>query len=404
MANFKYVAKDDKGNSLNGALEAASRQEAMGLLHKQNLLIISLNEAKPAPQAGFGGMFKRPVKMDDMVVFSQQLATMVDAGIPLVASLDILGQQLENPTFRKIVLDIRDRVEAGSSLSEAMGKHRDVFSELFVNMVKAGEASGMLDDILERLADYLDKTNSLQRKIRAALVYPAVVTAIALAVTLFLLIRIIPVFKEIYAGFGAELPKPTQALITVSDFLGQNFFLSAILGAVILFALKRYLRTESGALAFDRLLLRFPVFGILFKKVAVSKFARTLSTLIKSGVPILSALGIVSKTSGNKVVERAIESVRVNVREGENIAEPLAKSKIFPPMVVRMVSVGERSGELEKMLTKIADFYEAQVDVAVSGLTSLIEPFIIVFLGLVIGTIVVCMFLPIFRITAMVGG
>jgi type IV pilus assembly protein PilC len=404
MSSYKYVAKDAKGNSLSGTLEAANRQEALKLLHGQDLLIISLDEAKAQP-AGTRDFFKKPVKLDDLVVFSQQLATMVDAGITLVSSLDILGQQIENSTFKKIVLDIRNKVEAGSSLSDAMGKHyEDVFSELFVNMVRAGEASGMLDDILNRLAEYLYKMNALQRKIKSALVYPAVVTAIALCVTLFLLIRVIPVFKEIYAGFGTELPRPTQALIFVSDYLGQNFVLGTILVIFIAFAIKRYLRTEGGRLRFDRLLLGLPVFGILVKKVAVSKFSRTLATLVKSGVPILSALEIVGKTSGNRVVEKAVESVRVSVREGEDIAQPLAKAKIFPPMVVRMVSVGEKSGELEKMLTKIADFYEDQVDVAVNGLTSLMEPFIIVFLGLVIGTIVVCMFLPIFKITAMLGG
>jgi type IV pilus assembly protein PilC len=270
-------------------------------------------------------------------------------------------------------------------------------------MVKAGESSGMLDEILERLAEYLEKTNSLHKKVKSALVYPAVVSLMAIGITFLLLWKVVPVFKEIFEGFGAELPLPTQILLNMSAFL--QVYSPAIFIAIIVlfFMMKRYLRTEKGKLALDSFLLKMPIFGILFRKVAISKFTRTLSTLIKSGVPILASLEIVGKTSGNMVVEKAIDEVRVNVREGESIAQPLAKSKIFPPMVTRMVLVGEQSGQLEKMLTKIADFYDEQVDSAVSGLTSLIEPLIIAFLGIVIGSIVICMFLPIFKITSVMG-
>ena len=329
---------------------------------------------------------------------------MVDAGIPLVGALDILGEQIENKTFAAVIIEIRNDVETGSSFSEGLAKHKEVFSQLFINMVKAGESSGMLDEILDRLALYLEKTNSLQRKIKSALVYPAVVSSMALAITLVLLLKVIPVFKGIFAGFGAQLPRPTMILIMISDILQKYFLICAGIIIAIGFAVARYVRTEKGKLQFDTLLLHLPVFGILFTKVAVSKFTRTLSTLIRSGVPILSALEIVGKTSGNALVEHAIDNVRANVREGESVAEPLARSKIFPPMVTRMVAVGEQTGELEKMLSKIADFYDEQVDATVTALTSMMEPFIIAFLGIVIGSIVICMFLPIFKITSIVSG
>jgi len=329
---------------------------------------------------------------------------MVDAGIPLVGALDILGNQIENKVFGEIISKMRNDVETGSSLSDAISKHKKVFSPLFVNMVKAGESSGMLDEILDRLALYLEKTSSLQRKISSALIYPAVVSVMAAGITLLLLLKVIPIFKDIFSGFGAELPKPTAILISISDALQKYFPAAVVIIVVAVILISRYLKTEKGRLQYDSLLLKLPIFGVLLTKVAISKFTRTLSTLIKSGVPILNSLEIVGKTSGNKAVELAVETVRANVREGESIAEPLARSKIFPSMVVRMVSVGEQSGELEKMLSKIADFYDEQVDTAVSGLTSLIEPLIIAFLGIVIGTVVICMFLPIFKLTQIASG
>ncbi len=403
MPNYKYAAKDMKGRALSGTLEAANRQEAMNILARQDILIISLIEAKAKVKEAAAGISQKKVKLDDLVVFARQLATMVEAGITLVSALDILSQQTETREFRSIILDVRDRVEAGSSLSDAVAKYSSVFSGLFVNMIKAGEASGSLDVILDRVAEYMEKTNGLQKKMRSALMYPLAVASIALIVTLFLLWRVIPVFKEIYSGFGAELPRPTQILIIISDSLGKYLFLGIGVIAMAVIAANSYIRTERGRLFVDKALLNLPVFGILFKKVAVGKFTRTLSTLLKSGVPILTALEIVSKTSGNKAVEEALEKVRSNVREGENISEPLAKSRIFPVMVTRMVSVGEKSGELEKMLSKVADFYDGEVEAAVAGLTSLIEPLIIVFLGLVLGTIVICMFLPIFKLTSIIG-
>lgn len=404
MANFKYVVKDSSGKTLSGVIEAASKDGAIQSLRAKGMIIISLVEQKRSvfSTAGLKGMRKK-VKIDDLVVFSRQLATMVDSGIPLVNALDILAEQMENLAFKKVISKIRDDVEAGASLSEALGKHTTIFSTLFINMVKAGESSGMLDEILDRVATYLEKTASLQKKIKSALIYPVAVTLMALAITVFLLIKVVPVFKDIYGGFGAKLPGPTQVMINISDFMRHYFYIAIAIIVIVGFLINRYSKTEKGKVNFDTLKLRLPVFGMLLKKIAVGKFTRTLSTLIRSGVPILSSLEIVSRTTGNRVVEMAVDKVRENVKEGEPIAGPLSKSGVFPPMVVRMIAVGEQTGELEKMLSKIADFYDEQVDAAVSGLTSLIEPLIIAFLGIVIGGLVICMFLPILKITTMVG-
>ncbi|MDP3729898.1 MAG: type II secretion system F family protein [Candidatus Omnitrophota bacterium] len=404
MPNFKYAAKDNSGKTVNGVLEAADYAAAIDMLRKKNLVIVSVKESASKSEIFSMSFGKKRIKADDLVVFSRQLATMVDAGIPLVGALDILGDQIENKVFGDVITKLRNDVEAGSSLSDAISKHKKIFSTLFVNMVKAGESSGMLDEILDRLALYLEKTSGLQKKIRSALIYPAVVSAMAAGITLLLLLKVIPVFKNIFSGFGAEMPKPTMVLISISDALQKYFPAIVLITAVVVFVIARYVNTDKGRLKYDSLLLKMPIFGTLFTKVAISKFTRTLSTLIKSGVPILNSLEIVGKTAGNRAVEVAVETVRNNVREGESISEPLARSKIFPSMVVRMVSVGEQSGELEKMLSKIADFYDEQVDAAVSGLTSLIEPLIIAFLGIVIGTIVICMFLPIFKLTSVMGG
>ena len=392
------------GRTVSGTLEASDRNGLVDKLREKELIIVSMTEVGEAPRRS-GGMAlfsQRSIKLDDIVIFSRQLATMVDAGIPLVSALDILGEQSDNKTFSDVVLTVRDDIETGSSLSDSLARHPRIYSSLFVNMVKAGESSGMLDEILDRLATYLEKSSNLQKKVRAALIYPAVITVMAVVITAVLLLKVIPVFKDIFSGFGAALPKPTQVLINISDFLTNYFFFAITTFGVAMFLFIRYIRTESGRLRFDSFMLKLPIFGVLFTKVAVSKFTRTLSTLVKSGVPILSSLEIVAKTSGNRLIELAVTKVHTSIKEGENIAEPLARSGVFPPMVVRMIDVGEQTGELEKMLTKIADFYDAEVETAVSGLTSLIEPLIIAFLGLVIGTIVICMFLPIFKMSTII--
>jgi len=404
MPNFKYMAKDRAGRTLSASLDAKDRAAAVDALRKKDLIIISVTEVVPRTGislAIFSG--KKKIKLDDIAMFARQLATMVDAGITLVAALDILGEQIDNKTFGAIILAVRNDVETGSSLSTALAKHKKVFSPLFINMVRAGESSGMLDDILDRLSQYLEKTSSLQKKVQSAMIYPAIVSGMAIGITLILLLKVVPIFKDIFSGFGAKLPMPTLILISISSALQKYFLLIAMAVVGISFLFRRYLDTEKGRMVFDGFILNVPVFGILLRKVAISKFSRTLSTLVKSGVPILSALEIVGKTSGNKVVEMAVEEVRKNVREGEGIAAPLAKAKIFPTIMTRMVLVGEQSGELEKMLSKIADFYDEQVDTTVSGLTSIIEPLIIAFLGIVIGSVVIAMFLPIFKLSTVVG-
>jgi type IV pilus assembly protein PilC len=400
MPSFKYVAKDNQGKDITGTIEAENRALVIETLRKSELTIISIEEQKGRLKEAAS---RKRIKLDDLVVFSRQLATMVDSGIPLVQALDVLSEQIEKQTLRQIVVKVRSDIETGSSLSEALSKHPAVFSNLYVNMVRAGETSGMLDEILDRLALYLEKVNTLQRKVRASLVYPIVVTVMAILITAVLLLKVIPTFKGIFDLLGGTLPLPTQILIGISDFTRQYFPVAVAMLALAGYALRRFIRTEKGRRRFDACILRLPVFGPLLRKVAVAKFTRTLSTLVKSGVPILTSLDIVGKTSGNKVIEEAVVKVRSSIRDGESIAEPLANSGVFPPMVVRMVAVGEKTGELEKMLSKIADFYDEQVDAAVSGLTSMIEPLIIAFLGIVIGAIVIAMFMPIFKLTEVVG-
>ncbi|MDD5746424.1 MAG: type II secretion system F family protein [Candidatus Omnitrophica bacterium] len=401
MPLYKYVAKDEEGNAVTDFIEAKDENVALDMLRVKNLIIITISEEKKAKAAVKSKNSK--IKAEELVIFSRQLATMVNAGIPLVQSLDILSEQMESPVFRQVVGTVRGDVEAGSSLSAALEKHPRIFSLLYTNMVKAGETSGMLDEILERLSGYLEKNDQLTRKVKSAMVYPTVVMLMAMSITLVLLLKVIPTFKEIFSTLGGTLPMPTQILIGISDTLRKYFVVAVGVIGLIGFVLAKVVQTPQGKMKFDELKLSLPVFGILMRKVAVARFSRTLSTLIRSGVPILGALEIVGKTAGNVIIEGAVDKARAGIREGESISSPLAKSKVFPPMVTRMISVGEESGELEKMLSKIADFYEDQVDAAVSGLTSLIEPLIIAFLGIVVGSIVIAMFLPIFKITELVG-
>ena len=396
MALYSYVAKDNQGMRLTGLIESSSEQDAIATLHKRNLIVISVKEEKARKIA------EGAVKLDDLVIFSRQLATMVESGITLVQALSILSEQAESKTLSGVTLKIKEDIESGSSLYEALNKHPKIFSNLYVNMVKAGEASGLLDEILDRLAGYLEKSSALQRKVKSSLVYPVVVICMAVLITIVLLVKVVPTFKGIFASLGGTLPLPTQVLILISDTL-RRFFPFVVGAFVILgFAFKKYVDTPRGRYQLDTALLRMPLFGPLLRKVVVAKFSRTLSTLVRSGVPILNALEIVGKTSGNLVVEEAVMNARTSIKEGEPIADPLSKSGVFPPMVVRMISVGEQTGQLEKMLTKIADFYDEQVDAAVSGLTSMIEPVMIGFLGIVIGGIVIALFMPIFKITELI--
>lgn len=398
MQTFQYIAKDKTGHSIAGTIEAISQAEAADILHKKDLVVISLSFPRTAQLAK-----DKKVKLDELVIFSRQLATMVDAGIPLVQSLGILSEQIENPGFKNTVIFVRQDIETGVNFCDALAKHPAIFSDFFINMARAGEASGMLHEVLDRLASYLEKTSSLQRKIRSSLVYPAVVVTMAIIITAVLLLKVVPTFKNIFEILGGQLPMPTQLLILASDILRKYFLFVVIALGIGVYLFKKYISTEKGGYNFDAFKLKVIVLGPLFRKVAVAKFSRTFSTLVKSGVAALNALDIVAKTADNKVVEKVVMQTRDAVRQGEPINRALSKEGVFPPMVCRMIGVGEQTGQLEKMLTKIADFYDDQVDAAVSGLTSMIEPLVIAFLGVVIGGIVISLFLPIFKITELIA-
>jgi len=395
---YHYIAKDKMGKTVEGTLDMPGETELINELHRRELLIISIKQEKKSPVV----LKKGKVKLEDLVVLSRQLATLIEAGIPLVQALSILEEQSENRYLGNVILSVRKDIEAGVSFPDALAKHPDVFSELFVNMAKAGEASGMLDEILKRLAAYLEKTSSLIRKIRSGLVYPAIVVVMAVLITAILLLKVVPTFKGIFEILGGKLPLPTLILISISDFFRRFFFLFIVILIVGGFLFKQYISTEKGRYRFDKKKLQIPVLGVLFRKIAIARFSRTFSTLVKSGVNILNALEIVGKTSGNKVIEEAVYKCRQAIKEGETIANPLSNSGVFPPMVCRMISVGEKTGQLENMLAKIADFYEEQVDATVAGLVSLIEPMVIAFLGIVIGGIVISLFMPIFKITELI--
>lgn len=400
MPNFAYKARLATGAITDGVIEAPDTQTAIGKLRSQKLTILEINEAAESPLAVILAkipFLKPTVKSKDLVLFSRQMSTLVSAGVPLVQGLNIIEEQIENKTFRAVVKKVRTDIEGGISIAEALQKHPDAFSELYVSMVKAGEIGGILDVILERLSAYLEATEALRSKVKGAMVYPAVVSFVAASVTIFLLVFVIPTFKDIFASFGGELPLPTQILINLSEFLKKNI-LGVISAPIVAFiAFKRYRKTERGQRLVDNYVLKLPVFGMLLKKVAIAKMTRTLGTLVKSGVPILQAMETVATTSGNKIVEDAITSSKKSIKEGERISEPLKRSGVFPPMVTQMISIGEETGNLDTMLTKIADFYDEEVDTAVKALTSMIEPIIIVVMGLVIGTIVIAMFMPMFE-------
>jgi type IV pilus assembly protein PilC len=402
MPKFSFVVKDRNGKTHTGSLDAESRNALLEQLWKQELTVLSVDELTKGSEtlnrlrAGGG------VKLGNLVIFSRQLATLVEAGVSIVPSLQILADQMLDRTFKQIITKIHDDVEAGASLSEAAARHPQAFNELFVNLLHAGEQSGRLDEILDRLATYQEKSGELQRKVRSALIYPAFVTLLAFGITTFLLVGIVPKFRDIFSSLGGTLPLPTLMLLGVSDAM-RRFW---VLGLVGLIAAavggKVALSTPGGKVWFDQMSLQVPIFGPLIRKVGIARFARTLATLIKSGVPILGALDIVAKTAGNKIIERAVVSARASIREGENISDPLAESKVFPIMVTRMIAVGEKTGEMEKMLSKVADFYESEVDATVNALTSLIEPMVIAFLGIVIGGIAVTLLLPVFNITSLI--
>ncbi len=404
MPLFKFKARNNLGKVTEGTQEAENEAAVGALLRQRRLEVISVS---PASSFGaiFASMLKKGgnVKTIDIVVFSRQFSTMINAGLPILQGLTIVAEQAENPSFRVIMTKVRDDISNGVPLSEAMAKHPKVFSALYVNMVKAGEQGGILDVIFERLSEYLEKSEGVSRKIKSAMMYPAVVFSVAILVVIFLMVKVIPTFETVFAGFGAKLPAPTLVVIAISHFLtSKKAVFILIFGVAFYVALQLYRKTKTGAYNWDKMMMSLPVLGVLLRKGAVAKFARTLGTLIKSGVPIMDGLETVAKTSGNLVLERAIFHARDSVKEGKTLTQPLKDSNVFPPMVTQMINVGEETGSLDTMLSKVADFYEDEVDAAVEGLTSIIEPILIVFLGVTLGFIVVAMFMPIFMLGSIV--
>ena len=406
MAVFHWQGVSVRGEVITGEMEAPTREAVLVRLRSQRIQPIPAKVkekgrglAREISIPGFG----ESVTSRDVVIFTRQLATMIDAGLPIVQCLDVLGAQSPNRKLRAIIKQIKDEVEAGSTFTDALRKHPKLFDDLYVNMVAAGEVAGILDTILHRLAGYTEKAMKLKSKIKGAMIYPITIVTVAVGVTAVLLVFVIPVFAELFSSFGQALPAPTQFTINLSNFTVAYFkyMVGVVIAASV--ACRQLYRTEGGRLSFDHFFLQLPVFGDLVRKTAVARFTRTLSTLVSSGVPILDALAITARTAGNKVVERAVLATRVSISQGRTIAEPLAQSKVFPPMVCQMIAVGEATGALDSMLQKIADFYEDEVDNAVANLTSLMEPLVILFLGVVVGGLVISMYLPIFKLGSVMG-
>lgn len=407
MPVFAYEGRTAGGETRKGEVEAADSEAARNRLRQMQIQPTSVKK-----KGGMGAVeikiptpaFLKPkVKIKDLVVFTRQFATMIDSGLPLVQCLDIQSKQAPNPTFRDELAAIKDQVESGSTFADALQRFPNTFDELYRNMVAAGEVGGILDTILNRLAVYLEKADKLKRQIKGAMTYPIIVVSVSVLVVAVLLLKVVPTFEEMFAEMGQSLPAPTQFVIDLSKWLQGNYLY--ILGgfAVFYFGFRYFKKTRQGEIMFDQFLLRLPVFGDLLTKVAVARFCRTLGTMVASGVPILEALDICGRTAGNKVIEGAVNRVRDAISEGRTIADPLSEAKVFPEMVCQMISVGEATGALDVMLSKVADFYEEEVDQAVDNLTSMMEPLIIVFLGTIIGGLVIAMYMPIFTMASGVG-
>lgn len=405
MPTFVYTGKSSTGEAVKGELQAASLAQATAQLRRQQILPATITEKKGFSLSsinipGFGAK----VTTKDLVIFSRQFATMIDAGLPLVQCLEILASQQENPEFKKILIDVKAGVEGGSTFADALRKHPKAFDSLYVNLIAAGEIGGILDTILNRLSGFLEKAEKLKGKVKSAMTYPVVVILIATLIVSGLLIWVVPIFDDMFKGFGQALPAPTQIVVNMSNALKSSWYI--IIGAIVatIMAISRIYATPKGRRALDSLMLKSPVIGDLLRKTAVARFTRTLGTMLSSGVPILEALEIVAKTAGNTVIEEAIMKARTSLSQGKTLAEPLIETKVFPGMVTQMISVGESTGALDNMLTKIADFYEDEVDAAVDALTSMIEPLLMAFLGIVVGGLVIALYLPIFQIAGAAGG
>jgi len=400
MPTFTYSARPAAGGDVRtGEIELGSKDEVISYLHKQKLIPVSVREK----EKGINLQFGTGISTRDIVIFTRQFATMINSGLPLVQSLDILAEQTENQNLQKVIREILYDVESGNTLADALDKHPKVFTKLYVNMVAAGEAGGILDTILLRLATFLEKNDALIRKIKGAMIYPAVIFGVAFVAVVILLLFVIPVFEDMFAQAGVALPLPTQIVITMSEILQAWWWLLGLGLVALAFAIRAYYRTSQGELLIDKMLLNFPVLGDLQRKAAVARFTRTLGTLVSSGVSILEGLEITAKTSGNRVIHDAVMGSRSSIAGGETISGPLKESGVFPPMVVQMINVGEQTGGLDEMLAKIADFYDEEVDAAVSALLAAMEPIMIVVLGVVVGGMIVAMYLPIFDMIGAVG-
>lgn len=398
MPVYSWKGRMRDGAPKNGSFEAVNAVAAAAQLRSQGVLGFKVRE-KPKGLSETLTFLQPSIKTNELVVFTRQFAVMIDAGLPLVTALGILGEQQSNATFKRVLREVKADVESGTTFAEALGRHPKPFGDLYVNLVASGEVGGILDTILNRLAVQLEKAEKLARQLRGAMVYPATVSAIAVVVIVVLLVKVIPVFEKMFADFGGSLPGPTQLVIDLSDFMQANIlWMTSTLGAVAVVLHQARARSVRVRYEIDRWLLRLPFFGVLIKKVAVARFTRTLGTLVASGVPILDSLDIVASTAGNLIIEEEILKAKQSISEGKTIAEPLLDSKVFPKMMVEMVSVGEETGSMETMLNKVADFYDDQVDAAVAGLSSMLEPIMMVFMGGSVGAILIAMYLPIFTI------
>jgi type IV pilus assembly protein PilC len=399
---YMWKGKSPSGEILSGEYAADTKEDLIGYLRKRKIIITSVRER--SKEFSITMPWEKRVSVKDLGVFTRQFATMINAGLPMVQCLDILSSQIEKPYFRQTVATVMSDVEGGSTLGEALAKHPNIFSRLFVNMIEAGEAGGILDLILNRLAVYLEKADQLQRKIKSAMTYPSVVCFVALGATLFMLMFIIPTFAKMFSDFGGELPTPTKIVMGLSNFLRLYwyFLLGGAVAAIIAF--NRFYKTDVGRTKMDGLMLKIPVLGMVIRKGAVARFTRTLGTLISSGVPILNGLEITARTSGNKIIEIAVMETKESISQGNTISDPLKKCGVFPPMVTQMIGVGEQTGALDEMLEKIANFYDDEVDTAVDSLTSIIEPAMIVVMGGIVGSMLIAMYLPMFKLISVVSG
>jgi type IV pilus assembly protein PilC len=401
MPSFTYVARDSaSGREIRSNVDASSESNAISALLNRNLLVVSIQEKIGKKGRTSGGK----VSLADQVIFTRQLATMLDAGLAMVQSLQALSEQTDDKVMRDVIKDITTRVEGGDSFSEALQKHPKAFNRLYYSMVSAGEKGGLLAEILARLATYLENTSRLRKKVKSAMMYPTVVTVVAIGITIFLLVKVVPVFSSIFTSFGGELPAPTRFLIAISDTLRHYFVVFILLAGALVGGWLYYIKTPVGLRFWDARRIKLPIFGPIAHKICLARFTRTMASLIRSGVPILEVLSIVQNTVGNVIMEAAVKAAAVDIERGDGISAALSKHPIFPTMIIRMMTAGEQTGKIDSMLERVSDFLDEEIENTLSGLTALIEPLLIVFLGVVVGGIVICMFLPIFKLSELVSG